>query len=80
MTIASRTFITTPAIITKKRCHAGLVRNSSGLGGCFICSLSIDSSIMPAILQYPPSGSQPSPYSVSPRLNLKIENHGSKKI
>ena len=37
-------------------------------------------SIMPAILTYPPSGSHPRPYSVFPRLNLNSENHGSKKM
>ena len=31
------------------RCHAGLARNSHGFTGCFICSVSIDSSIMPEI-------------------------------
>jgi hypothetical protein len=41
----------TPPSITSSLCQAGLVRNSQGLGSCFICSVSIDSSIMPEILQ-----------------------------
>ena len=42
-------FITTPAIITRNLCQAGLARNSSGFTGAFICSVSMLSSIMPAI-------------------------------
>ena len=49
MPTASTMFITTPAIITRKRCQAGFERNSSGRAGWLSCSLSIDSSIMPAI-------------------------------
>ena len=52
------------------------------IGGSFAkASLSIDSSIIPQILQYPPSGNQPIPYSVSEffGLYLKRLNQGSKK-
>ena len=68
MAIASTTFIKTPATMMMNRCQAGLERNSQGWGGCFICSLSIDSSIMPEILLYPPNGTQPIPYSVESLL------------
>ena len=40
---------------------AGLLRNSSGLGSLFICSVSMLSSIIPASLTYPPKGIQPIP-------------------
>ena len=43
--------MSTPPIITSRRCHAGLVRNSHGCAGCFICSRSKLSSIIPEILQ-----------------------------
>ena len=51
--------------MTIRRCQAGFVLNSQGWGSCFIVSVSRLSSIMPLILQYPPSGSHPIPYSVS---------------
>ena len=49
--IASMKFIITPPAITRSLCHAGFVLNSHGCGSLFICSVSRDSSIMPAILQ-----------------------------
>ena len=77
---ATMKFTTTPATIIISLCHAGFARNSHGLTGAFICSVSMDSSIIPAIFTYPPKGSHPNAYVVSLRLglNLKIENHGSK--
>ena len=39
----------TPPTMINNRCHAGLARNSHGCIGCCICSVSIDSSIIPAI-------------------------------
>ena len=60
----------TPPAITRRRCQAGLERNSHGCGSCLSISVSMDSSIIPLILQYPPNGSQPIPYSVSLSLNF----------
>jgi regulator of sigma E protease len=54
-------FTVTPPNMMISRCQAGLERNSQDFGGCCICSLSILSSIIPEILTYPPSGSQPIP-------------------
>ena len=45
-----RKLTSTPPIIMNRRCQAGLARNSQGCTGCFICSVSMLSSIMPAIL------------------------------
>ena len=55
----------TPPSIISSLCQAGFERNSQGFGSCRIESMSKDSSIIPLILQYPPIGSQPMPYSVS---------------
>ena len=49
MATANSTFITTPATMTINRCQAGFDRNSSGFGGAAICSVSMLSSIIPAI-------------------------------
>ena len=57
-------FITTPADIIISLCHAGLLRNSYGLGSVFVKLVSKDSSTMPDSFTYPPRGSQPIPYSV----------------
>ena len=57
----------------------GLERNSQGCGSCLSCSVSMLSSTMPDILTYPPKGSHPMPYSVSPTFFLARENHGSKR-
>ena len=82
MKIASKKFIKTPPTMISRRCQAGFERNSHGLAGCFICSVSIDSSIIPEIFTYPPKGTQPIPYSVSLffGLNLNKENHGAKNM
>ena len=47
------------------RCHAGRERYSHGCGACASWVVSMDSSTMPAILQYPPSGTHPMPHSVA---------------
>ena len=78
MITASRKFTVTPPSIIIKRCQVGFERNSQGFGSSAICALSIDSSIMPEILTYPPNGSQPMPYSVSPIFFLKRANLMSK--
>ena len=61
ISIAKRKLTSTPPIMINSRCHAGFARNSQGCSGCFICSVSILSSIIPAILQYPPNGNHPTP-------------------
>ena len=72
-------FTVTPPIIIIRRCQAGLLLNSQGCAGFAICSLSILSSIIPAIFTYPPKGSHPIPYTVSPIFFLKRANLTSKK-
>jgi hypothetical protein len=79
MMMASNMFTITPPTMMISRCQAGLALNSYGCGGSFICSLSMLSSIMPAIFTKPPKGTQPIPYSVSPifffqRLNQGLKN------
>ena len=49
--IAKMKLFTTPPAITKSLFHAGLVRNSHSFGSDFSCSVSRDSSTIPAILQ-----------------------------
>ena len=61
MTRATRKLTVTPPSIMIRRCHAGLERNSQGFGGWDICSVSMLSSIIPAIFTYPPRGSHPIP-------------------
>ena len=80
MSSANRKLKSTPPTIINNLCQAGLERNSHGFSGCFICSVSIASSIIPEILTYPPNGNQPTAYSVSLflGLNLKRVNQGSK--
>ena len=80
MNHAKRMFITTPPTIIISLCHAGLERYSQGCGSFFKDSVSIDSSTIPAILQYPPNGSHPMPYSVSPIFFLKSEKYGLKNM
>ena len=77
--IAKMKLKSTPPNITRSLCHAALLLNSHGCGSFFKCSVSMDSSIMPATLQYPPSGSQPIPYSVSQFLAFgnSLENQPS---
>ena len=55
----------TPPNIIISLCHEGFDLNSQDFGGFAICSLSILSSIIPAILTYPPRGNQPIPHSNS---------------
>jgi hypothetical protein len=69
----------TPPSMIMSLCHAFFDLNSCGCGGCFICSLSIDSSIIPEIFTYPPRGIMPIPYSVSPHFFLKMAKGQSKK-
>ena len=57
-------FTNTPPIMMGSLCHTGFDLYSHGCGSAFSCEVSIDSSIIPAILQYPPNGSQPIPHSV----------------
>ena len=73
------TFTVTPPNMIISRCQAGFARNSHGSGSFDICSVSIDSSIIPEIFTYPPRGNQPIPYSVPPTFFFTKENQGSKK-
>src|SRR6266542_4495782 len=65
-TNARTMFITGPMIRTWNRSHLFFDRNSSDL------PVRGSSGFSPAILTYPPSGSAPIPYSVSPRRKLTI--------
>ena len=78
MIIAKIKLIVTPPNITISLCHEGLDLNSQDFGGFAICSLSMLSSIIPAILTYPPRGNQPIPHSVSPIFFLNNEKLTSK--
>ena len=49
--MASRKLNSTPPSMISRRFHAALLRNSHGLAGCFMASVFIDSSIMPAMEQ-----------------------------
>ena len=77
--MARMTFMITPPAMTMSRCHAGRERSSQGWGGFFMASVSMDSSIMPDILQKPPRGMQPMPNSVSLPLGLNLNTAGGKK-
>ena len=49
--MARRKLLSTPPLITRMRCHTFLLLNSQGWGSFPSCSVSRDSSIIPAILQ-----------------------------
>ena len=71
-------FTITPPSIMISLCQAGLLLNSQSCGSFLRFSVSKLSSTIPEIFTYPPSGSAPIPYSVSPIFFLNNENGQSK--